>query len=86
MTLWLKPLTNFFLKMTELKEAKDVIIKHLDEICNVKNTKWVYNDDKEEYEEVDAGYDEKSMRTIRNCHYRDHKKYFKLRDLLEDLI
>jgi len=70
----------------KLEEAKDVIMKHLDEILTVKNTKWEYNDDKEEYEEVDAGYDEESMRIIRGCHYRDHKKLFKLRDLLDEWI
>jgi len=70
----------------DLEKAKAVIMKHLEEIITVKNTKWVYNEEKEEYEEVDAGYDKESMRIIRGCHYRDHKKYFKLYDLIEDLI
>lgn len=72
--------------MSELEKAKKVIIDHLDKICNTKNTKWVENEAGDGYIEVDAGYSEEEMRTIRSCHYRDHKKYFKLRELIDDLI
>ena len=70
----------------ELKEAKKIIIDHLDEICNVKTTKWVENEAGDGYIQVDAGYSEKEMETMQFYHNRDNKEYIKLRDLLYDLI
>ncbi|KKN04728.1 hypothetical protein LCGC14_1094370 [marine sediment metagenome] len=74
----------------ELEEAKKVILDHLDDICTVKNTKWVYIihsvSKVGEYREVDAGYTEKEMDIMRRCRYIDMKEYFKLRELIDDLI
>ncbi len=70
----------------ELEEAKKIILDHLDKLCTVKNTKWVLNEAGDGYIEVDAGFSEKEMKITREYHYRDMKKYFKLRDLLDDLI
>lgn len=76
--------------MTDLEEAKKIIIDHLNEVCTVKNTKWEYVIDPRtnigEYKEVDAGYTEKEMQIMRQYRYRDMKQYFKLRDLLDDLL
>ncbi len=51
--------------MNELEKAKQLILKHLEEIITVKNTKWVYDEEAEEYKEVDAGYSEKSIESIK---------------------
>ena len=72
--------------MVELEEAKKVILAHLDEICTVKSTKWVLNEAEDGYVEVDAGYTEEEMKIMRKYHYRDMKKYYKLRDKIDDLI
>ena len=69
-----------------LEEAKKIILAYLDKMLSVKNTRIVYDEDKKEYIEVDAGYTEKEMRVRRTYHYQDYKKYFKLRDLLDDLL
>jgi len=71
--------------MGELEEAKKVILKHLDEICTVKSTKWTWDEDGEPIE-VDAGYSEEEMKIMRRYHYMDMKDYFKLRDKIDDLI
>ncbi len=70
----------------ELEEAKKIILDHLDKLCTVKNTKWVLNDDGDEYIEVDAGFSEKELKIMRQYHYRDMKEYFKLRDKIDDLL
>jgi len=70
----------------ELENAKKIILAHLDKVCTVKNTKWVLDETGEQYIEVDAGYSEKEMEITRMYHYRDMKGYYKLRDLLEDLL
>lgn len=72
--------------MTTLEEAKKVILAHLDELCTVKSTKWIYDEEKREYKEVDAGYSEEEMEIMRRYHYRDMKEFFKLRDKIDDLI
>ena len=72
--------------MSELEKAKKVILDHLVEICTVKSTKWVYDEEKEEYIEVDAGYTEKEMKTMQFYSNRDNWQYIKLIDLIEDLI
>lgn len=73
-------------KMSELEKAKKVIMDHLDELCTVKSTRWVYNEEKKEYEAIDAGYSKEEMEIMRKHLYRDYKQYFKLRELLEEWI
>ena len=70
----------------DLEEAKKVIIDHLKEILTVKTTKWVYDEEKEEYIEVDAGYTKKELEFMQSYKYREDKDYYKLMELLEDLI
>ncbi len=72
--------------MVTLEEAKKVILAHLDEICTVKKTRWVLNEAEDGYIEVDAGFSDEEMKIMRQYHYRDMKKYFKLRDKIDDLI
>ena len=72
--------------MSELKEAKKVIMKHLDEILTVKTTKWVENEAGDGYIQVDAGYSEKELKDMQFYSNRDMHEYIKLRDLLYDLI
>ncbi len=70
----------------KLEKAKKVILAHLDKLCAVKSTKWVENEAGDEYIEINAGFSEAEMKIIQECHYRDMKKYFKLKDLLDDLL
>ena len=70
----------------DIEEAKKIILEHLSEICTVKSTKWVENEDGDGYVEVDAGFSEKELADMRAYHYRDMKEYYKLMDLISDLI
>jgi len=70
----------------ELEKAKEIILKHIDEILTVKTTKWVYDETKEEYIEVDAGRSKEEIDFLTRYQYIEDKDYYKLRDLLEDLI
>ena len=70
----------------KLEEAKKVILDHIDKIITVKNTKWVYDEEKKIYKNVDAGYTEKELQFIQSLRYRDAKHYYKLKDLLEEWI
>lgn len=68
----------------EIEEAKKAIIKHLDDVLTVKSTKWVEKDG--EYIEVDAGYTEEELKFMQSYHDRDMKPYYKLKELLIELI
>ncbi len=70
----------------ELEEAKKVILEHINKLITVKNTKWVYDAQIKEYVEVNAGFSEGEIKIMEDSRYRDMKSYFKLRDLLEELI
>ena len=69
-----------------LEEAKKVILDHIDKIITVKNTKLVYDEEKEEYKNVDAGYSEDEIQFMQSLRDRDMKHYCKLKDLLEEWI
>ena len=70
----------------KLEEAKEVILKHLNESLNVKTTKWVWDEDKQEYIEVDAGYSKEEIKVLQDIRCRDFGEYYELKELLEDLI
>lgn len=71
---------------SELEKAKEVILKHIDELLTVKTTKWVLNEAEDGYIEVDAGYTKEELQIKSRLQYRSLKHYYKLRDLLEEWI
>lgn len=70
----------------ELKRAKKIIIDHLNNALTVKKTKWVFNETKKVYEEVDAGFTEEELKTMQYYHSENMQDHCKLKELLEDLI
>lgn len=69
-----------------VEKAKKIILDHLDEILTVKTTKWVLNKAKDGYIEVDAGHSKKELDSLHRYQQIEMKDYYKLRDLLDDLI
>jgi len=72
--------------MSELEKAKEVILKEIDSTLTIKTTKWVENEAGDGYIEVDAGRTKKEMEFLQSYQRKEMRDWYKLRDLLEDLI